>query len=377
MQNNKYNNQLEHRSIFLDETTPLRPVVYIIDQRLLPHEVRPVALRHSNEIAIAIEEMWLRGAPLIGAAAALGFYLGLREAVPANWVQEVEILAQKLLRTRPTAVNLKWAIDRQLAAIANGNTIDEKIEIARQTAIAIIEDDVTICQQIGEHGLKIIEAISNQKSGNTVNVLTHCNAGAMACIEWGTATAPIYMAHEKGIAIHVWVDETRPRVQGAITAYELAKKGVPHTVISDNTGGLLMQQGMVDMCIVGTDRTTRTGDVANKIGTYLKALAAKDNNVPFYVALPSHTFDFTINDGVKEIEIETRSEEEVLTIQGLHNNELKTVHIFPKDTKALNYGFDVTPARLITGLITERGICAANETAIKQMFELEISSLRP
>ncbi|MEY4925809.1 MAG: hypothetical protein RI894_245 [Bacteroidota bacterium] len=361
-------NGTAHRTISLDESDSEVPLVYTIDQRFLPHELRRIALKTSNDVATAIEEMWLRGAPLIGAAAALGFYLGLREADPATWDRDIKKLTDKLLRTRPTAVNLHWAVARQLTAIEKGVSYDEKIGIARQTALDIIEEDVAICKQIGEHGLKIIEYISNQKSKKIVNVLTHCNAGWLACIDWGTATAPIYLAHQKGIAIHVWVDETRPRMQGSITAYELAQQGVPHTVISDNTGGLLLQQGLVDLCIVGTDRTTRTGDVANKIGTYLKALAAHDNNVPFYVALPSHTFDFSISNGLTDIPIETRSEQEVLEVQGVHAGELKTVRLFPTGTRALNYGFDITPARLITGLITERGVCEANEEAIKAMF---------
>ena len=372
-------NGISHQTIYLDETDPKQPVVYTFDQRLLPHELRTIPLRTSDEVATAIEEMWLRGAPLIGAAAALGFYLGLLEIQKtttdkraASETKEITKLAEKLLRTRPTAINLHWAISRQLKSIENATNLTEKIHRARQNALDIITEDIAICERIGKHGLNIIEYVSNQKAKKTVNVLTHCNAGWLACIDWGTATAPIYMAHQKGIDIHVWVDETRPRLQGSITAYELAQQGVPHTVISDNTGGLLMQQGLVDLCIVGTDRTTRTGDVANKIGTYLKALAAKDNNVPFYVALPSHTFDFTIADGIKEIPIETRSEKEILEVQGLYENTLKTVQLFPANTRALNYGFDVTPARLITGLITERGVCEANEKAIKAMFETEI-----
>ena len=278
--------------------------------------------------------------------------------------------AAKILRaTRPTAVNLAWAIERQLAQLASGATPAEKIALARETADAAANDDAEHCRQIGLHGLELIDAIAARKNGQPVNILTHCNAGWLACVDYGTATAPIYAAHDRGIPVHVWVDETRPRNQGSkLTAWELGEHGVPHTVIADNAGGHLMQRGAVDLVLVGTDRTTYTGDVANKIGTYLKALAAKDSGVPFYVALPSSSFDWTMRDGLAEIPIEERGAEEVKHADGWADGRLVEVRVTPAGSPAANYGFDVTPRRLISGLITERGICQANEQSILAMF---------
>jgi len=355
-----------YHSIWIDENEEIN----IIDQRWLPHEFRVVKLRSVADVARSIREMWVRGAPLIGVTAAFGMYLGTVEAKDeTNSALFLKECSEQLLATRPTAVNLQWAIHQQLHAILQADSPQERIKIAYNTARRIRANDMDVCQKIGEHGISLIENISAAKQGATVNVLTHCNAGWLACVDWGTATSPIYQAYDKGIDLHVWVDETRPRNQGArLTAWELAQHGVPHTIITDNAGGHLMQHGMVDVCIVGTDRTTRTGDVANKIGTYLKALAAKDNNIPFYVALPSSTIDWEIADGLKGIPIEVRGDEEVLHIYGLHEGEIKQVRLAPKESKGLNYGFDVTPARLVTGLITEKGICKANERDIKNLF---------
>jgi methylthioribose-1-phosphate isomerase len=307
--------------------------------------------------------MHVRGAPLIGAAAAYGMYLAmLAEMQPEE--------AGKVLRaTRPTAVNLAWAIERQLAQLAGASTPAEKIALAREMANAAANEDAEHCRQIGLHGLELIDAIAARKNGQPVNILTHCNAGWLACVDYGSATAPIYAAHDRGIAVHVWVDETRPRNQGSkLTAWELGEHGVPHTVVADNAGGHLMQRGAVDLVLVGTDRTTYTGDVANKIGTYLKALAAKDSGVPFYVALPSSSFDWTMRDGLAEIPIEERGAEEVKHADGWADGRLVEVRVTPEGSPAANYGFDVTPRRLISGLITERGICQANEQSILAMF---------
>lgn len=346
--------------------------VQIIDQRSLPHQVTIATLHHSDEAATAIRDMWVRGAPLIGATAAYGFWMGTCEAEEeVDSGAYLKACADKLLATRPTAVNLQWAIAQQMEICEKLNFEPKACQQAcLENAHAIVEEDVAHCNAIGVHGLPLIEAI-HQQTGKPVQILTHCNAGRMACIEWGTATSPIYHAHAAGIPVHVWVDETRPRNQGArITAWELAEAGIPHTVIVDNTGGHLMQHGMVDICFVGSDRTTRNGDVANKIGTYLKALAAHDNDVPFYVALPSSSIDFAIQDGLTEIPIEERDGSEVSHIQGWSEKytEILSVRLTPATSPAVNYGFDVTPARLVMGLITERGICAANEGAIQNMF---------
>lgn len=345
-------------------------MVQIIDQRFLPHRFVIEDITNVEAMAVAIKDMHVRGAGLIGASAGYGMYLAALEAAATSDFQErLEASYDLLKATRPTAVNLVWALDRQMKAIAQADSIDAKIETAFVTAQIIADEDADYCRRIGQHGLEIIKALSEAKSGDTVNVLTHCNAGWLAFVDYGSATAPIYAAFDAGIKVHVYVDETRPRNQGAqLTAWELGKHGVDHTVIVDNAGGHLMQHGMVDMVITGTDRTTFTGDVANKIGTYLKALAAKDNNIPFYVALPSSTFDWEIEDGVSQIPIEQRDATEVKEIQGLCDGELKTVLLMPPESNAANYAFDVTPARLITGLITERGVCDANRESILALY---------
>jgi len=344
--------------------------IQIIDQRKLPHDFVIEDLTTVEAMAVAIKEMHLRGAGLIGAAAGYGMYLAALEASDQkSFADHLNASAQKIITTRPTAVNLAWAVNRQLRAIEKGNTNTEKIAIALQTAHAIADEDAAYCKRIGEHGLKLIQDIKSKKDNGRINILTHCNAGWLAFVDYGSATAPMYAAFDSGLDIHVWVDETRPRNQGAkLTAWELNQHGVPHTVIADNTGGHLMQHGMVDLVITGTDRTTVTGDVCNKIGTYLKALAARDNNVPFYVALPSSSFDWKMRDGLNEIPIEERNAEEVKFMDGLCNGEVKEVLITPDKSPAANYGFDVTPSRLVTGLITERGICEANEKSILNLF---------
>jgi methylthioribose-1-phosphate isomerase len=345
--------------------------IHVFDQRYLPHKMEIFPIMKSNEAAFAIKEMVVRGAPLIGVTAAYGMYLACIEALAsANPQEYIENVAIKLKKTRPTAVNLGWAVDMMLSKINQTENREAKIVVALQTAEQIKQDDIDVCYRIGNYGLDLIKDIAHQKQGEVVNILTHCNAGWLATIDWGTATSPIYQAHQAGIKVHVWVDETRPRNQGAnLTAFELNEESVPHTLIADNTGGHLMQHKMVDMVIVGTDRTTRHGDVANKIGTYLKALAAYDNGIPFYVALPSSSLDCSIGDGVKEIPIETRGEKEVKYIQGKsENGEIKSVLICPENTPAVNYGFDVTPAKYITGLITERGVCLAKEKSLRTLF---------
>lgn len=342
--------------------------VEVIDQRLLPHELIVVKLTTYQQAVDAIKSMTVRGAPLIGATAAYGVYLAVREMIEKELTPDyLDTAFSELRASRPTAVNLFWALDKMQDALDNSENF---LQTAWEMAGQIVEDDVETCRMIGVHGLPIIEALSKKKAGEVVNILTHCNAGMLGCIEWGTITSPIYQAAEKGIKVHVWVDETRPRNQGAnLTCYELTKHGIDHTLIVDNTGGHLMQHGLVDMVIVGTDRTTRNGDVANKIGTYLKALAAKDNNVPFYVALPSTTLDTTIKDGLKEIPIEERNQEEVKYVVGKSaSGKVEPVLICPDTTKAVNYGFDVTPARLVTKLITERGVCDASEEGILSLF---------
>lgn len=355
-----------YRTIWLEDDR----TVQLIDQRHLPHRFVIEDLQTVDAMAAAIKEMHLRGAGLIGAAAGFGMYLAaLENAESSNFMEKMQIAGEKLKATRPTAVNLEWAVNRQLATLRIADTKSERIDILRKTAQAIADEDALACKNIGQHGIALIESISKKKSGEAVNILTHCNAGWLAFVDYGSATAPIYAAHDKDIPVHVWVDETRPRNQGArLTAWELGEHGVPHTVIADNVGGHLMQHGMVDLVITGTDRVTRTGDVANKIGTYLKALAAKDNDVPFYVALPSSTFDWTKRDGLTEIPIEQRGSEEVKYIQGLDGEDIRRVLLTPPDSPAINYGFDVTPSRLVTGLITERGICEADESSILGLF---------
>ena len=342
-------------------------IVQVIDQRMLPHEFVVRDLASWRDCAVAIREMWVRGAPLIGATAAWGLYLAaLETGEDRNALQQA---ARELEASRPTAVNLRWALDRM--NLAAGRAADEGDLVAglRAEARAICDEDIEISRGIGRHGLRLIEEIAARKNGQPVNVLTHCNAGSLATINWGTATAPIYFAHQRGIPVHVWVDETRPRNQGSqLTAWELRQNGVPHTLIVDNAGGHLMQHGRVDLCLTGTDRTTRTGDVANKIGTYLKALAAADNNIPFYVALPSTTIDWSLGDGIGSIPIEERDPVEVTHSRGKLGDRLVDVQTVADGTAVSNFSFDVTPARLVTGLITERGICEASERGLAGLF---------
>jgi methylthioribose-1-phosphate isomerase len=358
-----------YQSIWIDKNDP--SVVKVIDQKKLPFFFEIKDLGTVDDVYAAIEDMTVRGAPLIGAAGAFGIYLATLEInTHTNVRDHLANAARYLISCRPTAVNLAWAVNYSTGKLKHDLSPETLMKIALDTALEICEMENANCRQIGEHGLKLLEAISMKKNGEPVNILTHCNAGWLACIDFGTATAPIYLAHEKGIPIHVWVDETRPRNQGAkLTAYELGQNGVPHTLIPDNSGGHLMQHKQVDIVIVGADRTTRSGDVANKTGTYLKALAAFDNNIPFYSAFPSTTIDFNINDGITEIPIEQRDQEEVTNITGFADGRIQSVRICPEGTVAANYGFDVTPARLITGLITEKGICRATEEDILEMFK--------
>jgi len=344
--------------------------VEVIDQRQLPHRLEELTLHTVADVIMAIQEMVVRGAPLIGVTAAWGIYVALTED-GANPLDDTAFMTacRSIREARPTAVNLMWAVDRIQAKVLAQTEPAKRIAVARDEATVITGEEVDNCRRIGQHGAEIIQEKSEQKNGRAVNVLTHCNAGWLACVEYGTATAPIYTAFDQGLDLHVWVDETRPLNQGArLTAWELGKHGVPHTVITDNAGGHLMQHGKVDLVIVGTDRSTHTGDVANKIGTYLKALAAFDNNVPFYVALPSSTFDWELTDGIKQIPIETRDPDEVRYTRGLSGDTLTDVLLPPADSPAGNYAFDVTPARLVTGFITERGVCAANKDAILGLF---------
>ena len=363
-------NGRHYRTIWVNDDEP--GVIKAIDQRYLPYRFEIENLSTVDQIACAIQEMHVRGAGLIGAAAGYGMYLSALGA-PRDSAERFHASlladAEKLKSTRPTAVNLAWAVERQLEAIQGAGDLDAKIQTAFHTAQAIADEDAEFCRCIGEFGVPIINDISRSKHGGTVNILTHCNAGWLAFVDYGTATAPIYAAHDRGIKVHVWVDETRPRNQGArLTAWELGQQGVPHTIIADNVGGHLMQHDLVDLVITGSDRTTYTGDVANKIGTYLKALAASDNHIPFYVALPSSTFDWKIRDGVKEIPIEQRDETEVKFIPGLSDGKIITVLLAPEDSPAGNSAFDVTPARLVTGLITERGICEASEEGVLGLY---------
>jgi methylthioribose-1-phosphate isomerase len=345
-------------------------VIQIIDQNLLPHVFKIVELTKTDDFVRAINNMQVRGAPLIGVTAAYGMYMAVLEAQKSgNFDQYIQDTAEKLIATRPTAINLKWAINKQLDVINQTGGIKNKIEASLIIARNIADTDVENCRSIGEYGAKLIEEIAGKKKSETVNILTHCNAGWLATVDWGTATAPIYVANEKGIKIHVWVDETRPRNQGAkLTSWELNNEGIENKVIVDNAGGHLMQKGMVDLVIVGSDRTTYTGDVANKIGTYLKALAAYDNNIPFYVALPASTIDWDIEDGMNMIPIEERDADEVRYVDGLCDGEIKKVLVPHENSKAANYAFDVTPGHLVTGLITERGICKANKDSIFSLF---------
>ena len=339
--------------------------VKIIDQTKLPHEFKIKSLKTVKDSIDAIKNMEVRGAPLIGATAAYGLVLSIIEKNDLSFLKKS---SEDLINSRPTAINLKWAVDRVMKKLIGVNDKDI-LDIALEETKLIVEEDIKFCKSIGQNGLKIIEEISNKKK-NIVNILTHCNAGWLATIDWGTATSPIYHAHQKGIKVHVWVDETRPRNQGAnLTSYELNEEGISNTVITDNAGGILMQRGQVDMCIVGTDRTLSNGDVCNKIGTYLKALAAKDNNVPFYVALPSSTIDWNIQDH-KKIPIEERNEEELSHVTGVDKeNQIRKIRIYPKKSKSLNLAFDVTPAKYVSGLITEKGICEASEKGLRGLFK--------
>ena len=349
-----------YRTIWFDENN-----VKIIDQTKLPHQFIIKDLKTVKDSVNAIKIMEVRGAPLIGGTAAYGIALSIQENNDPEFIKKS---AEELIQSRLTAINLKWAVDRMMNKLSLINS-DQILDIALKEAKGICDEDEKFCENIGINGLKIIEEIYNKKK-DTVNILTHCNAGWLATINWGTATSPIYHAHKKGIPVHVWVDETRPRNQGAnLTSYELNEEEIPNTIIADNTGGILMQRGDVDMCIVGTDRTLSNGDVCNKIGTYLKALAAHDNNVPFYVALPSSTIDWEIKEG-KDIPIEERNSEELSHVEGMdENNEIKKILIYPKKSKAMNLAFDVTPAKHVTGLITEKGICEASSDALKKMFK--------
>jgi methylthioribose-1-phosphate isomerase len=350
---------------------PGNPGIFrIIDQHKLPFEFSIREISSSRQAHEAIRTMMVRGAPLIGVTAAFGMSLACLEAAEKkNWRKTIAVSAALFRSARPTAVNLYTAVERVMQAIQDAEDPGESYRLARQEAVRLMEEEIKSSFRIGENGLVIIQELSRRKKGGTVNILTHCNAGWLACIDYGTATAPVYLAHDRGIPVHVWVDETRPRNQGArLTAWEFGQHGVPHTVVVDNAGGHLMQKGMVDLVLVGSDRTTLKGDVANKIGTYLKALSAYDNNIPFYAALPSSSIDFEQGTGVKDIPIEQRSSSEVREIEGIKDGKIQSVTILPENSPVANYGFDVTPARLVTGLITERGICAANEKAILELF---------
>jgi methylthioribose-1-phosphate isomerase len=347
-----------------------KEIVRVIDQRYLPHQLIFKDLKTVDDTIEAIKRMVVRGAPLIGATGAYGVFLAAVNS-PGRLTQEIYLRqeCEKIKAARPTAVNLAWAVDRVFEAVLKESPGEKRIAAVKAEAKEIVEEEVENCRMIGVHGYELIAEISRKKGGKTVNILTHCNAGWLACIEYGTATAPVYTAFEKNIDVHVWVDETRPLNQGArLTAWELGKAGVKHTVITDNAGGHLMQHGMVDMVIVGTDRTTHTGDVANKIGTYLKALAAKDNNIPFYVALPSSTFDWQLTDGIAQIPIEERDPDEVRFVQGESDGKINRVLVPPIQSPAADFAFDVTPARLVTGFITERGICRADKEDIRRLF---------
>lgn len=345
-------------------------VVQIIDQRFLPFEFRIEDITTAEEMYTAIQDMHLRGAPLIGVAGAFGIYLALLNASEAEDARKtVQEKANRIRSARPTAVNLAYAVDRVLEAVLQEDKRAEMITRALETARQIMDEERQRCLQIGEHGLSIIQEISLKKNGNAVNILTHCNAGWLACVDYGTATAPVYLAHDKGIPVHVIVDETRPRNQGArLTAWELKEHGVPCTLVVDNAGGHMMQNGRVDLVIVGSDRTSPFGDVVNKIGTYLKALAAKDNNIPFYAALPSSSIDWSLNEGARSVPIEERNEDEIRYMEGLAGGAYTKMNIVPEDFPVANCGFDVTPARLVTGLITERGVVRADHENIMKLY---------
>ncbi|MFO7750335.1 MAG: S-methyl-5-thioribose-1-phosphate isomerase [Desulfobacteraceae bacterium] len=356
------------RPIWFDQKTG---TARVIDQRRLPHQLVTAELVDVDDVITAIKEMYVRGAPLIGATGAFGVYTALlRDPEKKGSDDYLAGECRRIKGARPTAVNLAWGVDRVFAAAVHKQGYEERLTGALEEAMKIVEEEAVNCRLIGEHGLFLIKEISEKKKGKPVNILTHCNAGWLACIEYGTATAPVYTAFEQGIDLHVWVDETRPLNQGSrLTAWELGACGVDHTIITDNAGGHLMQHNMVDLVIVGTDRTTRRGDVANKIGTYLKALAAKHNKVPFYVALPSSTFDWNIRNGLEEIPIEERDPDEIRYVEGIDNSgKFSRVLVPPKTSPAANHAFDVTPAELVTGFITERGVCRAGEEEILELF---------
>lgn len=346
-----------------------KQVVETTDQRYLPFRELIAEIRTVDEARSAISDMLVRGAPLIGVTAAYGMYFAAKNFAGGDFMSELKKAADWLKSSRPTAINLAFAVDEAFSVISGEKPVAENMDLLLKHAESLRQREIDFSKKIGENGLELIRCICEKKAGEPVQILTHCNAGRLACVELGTATAPIYLAHQEGIPVHVWVDETRPRNQGArLTAWELGQAGIPHTVIPDNVGGHLMQHQMVDLVIVGSDRTTLNGDVANKIGTYLKALAAADNNVPFYAALPSTTIDWSLNDGVAEIPIEQRDGREVSEMEGLLNDEVHQFRIIPEKSQVANYGFDVTPARLVTGLITERGICPATREGILSLF---------
>lgn len=362
-------NNKAFQSIWINEALDS---VMIIDQRYLPHQLQIVKLNSVDEVYHAIRDMLVRGAPLIGVTAAFGLYFACMESVESDDADTViRKAAEKIKSSRPTAVDLFKSVDTMTKAVLAETHTQKRAGLSKKFAVDMMNASVEACRAIGEYGLEIIEKMYRQK-GECVNILTHCNAGWLATVDYGTATAPIYLAHQKGIPLHVWVDETRPRNQGAaLTAFELQQQGINCTLICDNTGGHLMQKGMVDMVIVGADRVTKSGDAANKIGTYLKALAANDNSIPFYVAVPSSSIDFSISDGLREINIEERDEDEVKYVTGWEGGQYHKVLICPEATKALNIGFDVTPARFISGIITERGVCDASEEALRKLFPEE------
>lgn len=349
--------------------------VVVLDQQALPHRIEEVVLHLLADAESAIRDMTVRGAPLIGVTAAYGMWLAALEAPEGSgFAESMERAAERLHATRPTAVNLAWALERQMGVVRDSSGRSDAVKRLSAEADAVAEEDVAMCRGIGELGLEIIRELAERKGGGTFNILTHCNAGRLACVEFGTATSPIYHAHRAGLDIHVWVDETRPRLQGGkLTAFELGLEGVPHTVIPDNAAGHLMQRGMVDIAIVGCDRLTRNGDVCNKIGTYTKALAARASNVPFYAALPSSTIDWRI-DNWRDIPIEERSDDEVRRIHGVNDGGVSWVDILPEGSPALNIAFDVTPAEYVTGIITERGVSHASEEGLLAMFPAETVS---
>lgn len=367
--------QTSYRTIWVKRGN--RRIIQIIDQRFLPHRLVIKDLKTSNDVIQAIRDMQVRGAPLIGVSGAYGMYLAVLEVSRSrNMDAKIQKSARLLKAARPTAVNLEWAVEKVLTEIQNVSSVEDKIRRAFETANQMAAEDIQVCRKIGEHGLSLIEKISRRKKGKSVQIMTHCNAGWLACVDWGTATAPIYLAHRKGIPIHVWVSETRPRNQGAaLTAWELAQEKVPHTVVVDNACGHLIQRGLVDLVLVGSDRTTYTGDVANKIGTYLKALAAKEHHIPFYVALPSSSIDWKMRGGIKEIPIEERNPDEVKYVWGFASGRGEKVLLTPQKSPAQNFAFDVTPRALLSGLITERGICEASEEGILSLFSEKRSVL--